>query len=109
MRCPFVAPRVEQRRDFTCLPVQARQIRSFERVAIVTAQTNVAGGGRSAMLLADDMVDFEGGVIERLWHPAVFATASCTLPDQPPECHFHRRPYESGLASSLMPSVRRAL
>ena len=61
------------------------------------------------MLPGDDVVNLKGGVVGRLGHLAVFATALCPLPDQPRECRIHGRCQESVRVLSLMPSVRRAL
>src|SRR5438876_5768078 len=79
---PAVAARVEERGQLFCDSVAAGDIRPLIRVAMKTAQSQVARNCRAVMLPGDDVIELERGREEGLRHQAIFAAASGTAPHQ---------------------------
>jgi hypothetical protein len=91
MAYPRLPSRIEQRRKFSSIRVDAGDIRSLATVAEETSQGEVILGGDSLMLLSDDMVylEWDGGV--GLGEAAEFAAFPGSLAHQgnkrPARCH----------------------
>jgi hypothetical protein len=91
MPLPVLAPRIEERSDDSRFGVDARNIRPFEAVTLETGQGKVVLASRAAVLLGNDVVQFEGNLRELLGMLAVLAQPTCTLPDQSLELLVHQR------------------
>ena len=77
--------------DLSCIGIEAGDVGSLGAVAEETGQGEVILGGRTAVLLGDDVVDLEGNNGVGMGELAVFAALACPLAYQGDERLVHRR------------------
>jgi hypothetical protein len=82
MAVPLVTPWIEERRELPGLFVPARDIATFERIAVKATESKICRRCSAPVLDGDNMIDFERKATMILVHLAIFATASRTFPYQ---------------------------
>jgi len=98
MARPRVTSRMEKSHDPARLGIDTGQVRSLVVIAREAGQREVSRDRLAAVLLGDDVVDFEIELIALLRHLAILAQAPGAVPDVLKERSFHGR---SGVASGL--------
>jgi hypothetical protein len=77
---PLVAARIEQASDSTGAVINSSDVGALEAVAVVTAQANVVGSARAAVLSRNHMIELMRQRGRALGQVTILATISRALP-----------------------------
>src|SRR5256885_612336 len=98
MSVPFVAAGVEQWNELFCLGIVPRNVCALMVVARETGKTKIMGTCNSSVLECDNVIHLEGKLMIFLGQLAVFAKASCPVPNQ-----FFKRAVHAGSGVLFLP------
>jgi hypothetical protein len=79
---PNIAPGMEKADNLAALGVNARQIRTFEVVAVKTGECQILGLGRAPVRLGDDVIKLEWRAHKCFGDQAIFTAVAGALADE---------------------------
>jgi hypothetical protein len=83
---------MKQLGQFSRHRIKTRDIRTFVPVVVKTGERQIAQHGAAAVLFGNNVVEFEGSLVERLGNLAVLAPVARTLPNFPCQRLVHEHP-----------------